>query len=177
MKTPHQPPQPELPSYTHKHLQETSLTIHIKPIPPELTLPQIPLSQLTKTQLKPSGSEPPLQFTQTISPETQADPETQANPDIKIMPESVAEDIINLFPHSSDLVFDIRPLISLPAQPGASNPKPTISSKPTIPSHPRTTNSAPSSPTKEAEPKEGNLIPRRRNQPTKDDSLLIRRAP
>ena len=71
------------------------------------------------------------------------------------MPESVAEDIIHLFPHStSDLVFDITPLTSLPIP---SVPKLTITSKPTITSQPRTTTSAPSSPRKEAEGE--NLIP------------------
>ena len=94
------------------------------------------------------------------------------------MPESLAEDIIHLFPHNSyDLVFDITPLTSLPAKPEPSKPKLTISCKPTISSHPRTTNSAPSSPTMDVDTEEGNLIPRCQNLPTKDGSLVIRRAP
>ena len=62
------------------------------------------------------------------------------------MPESVAEDIIHLFAHnSSDIVFDITPIKSLPSQSGPSTPNLTISSKPVISSQPRTTTSVPSS--------------------------------
>ena len=99
--------------------------------------------------------------------------ETQPNPEaIKIIPESVAEDIIHLFPHStSDLVFDITPLTSVPPP---SAPKLTITSKPTITSQPRTTTVTPSCPRKEA--KEEYLIPRHRRT-TINDIEVIRRAP
>jgi len=72
------------------------------------------------------------------------------------MSESVAEDIIHLFPHSSsDLVFDIIPLTSVPIQPEPSKPKLIISSKPTMSSHPRTNTSAPSSQQKKKKLKKG----------------------
>ena len=75
------------------------------------------------------------------------------------MPESVAKDVIHLFPHSSfDLVIDITPLTSIPSQPEPSKPKLAISSKPSISSHTRTTHSAPSSPTKDVDTEKGNLI-------------------
>ena len=91
------------------------------------------------------------------------------------MPESVVEDISHLFSHNtSDLVFDISPLTSVPPQSKPFTPKLTISSKPTISSQPRTTTSAPSSPRKE--PEEGNLIPRLRRT-AMDDIRVIRRTP
>ena len=48
--------------------------------------------------------------------EPTSSPETQTNPEsYKVMPKSIAEDIIQLFPHSaSDLVFDITPLAVVP---------------------------------------------------------------
>ena len=102
------------PFFSEKDLHETFPTL--KPLQPESTLPKIPLSKLIKTH-----TEPPLQ----------PDPET--NPNIRIMPKTVAEDIIHLFPHSSsDLVFDITPLTSVPVQPEPSKPKLTIYSKPLI---------------------------------------------
>ena len=75
------------------------------------------------------------------NPETETNPETQTNPEsYKVMPESVAEDIIQLFPHNvSDLVFDITPLTVVPAQTTTPTPTFIIPSKPTLPSHPRTT--------------------------------------
>ena len=67
------------------------------------------------------------------------------------MPESIADDIIQLFPHNfSVLVFNITPLTAVPAQTSAHTPTFTVPSKPTLPSHPRTTTSAPSSPRKES---------------------------
>ena len=90
------------------------------------------------------------------------------------MPESVAENIIPLFPHNvSNLVFDITPLTAVPAQTSTPTPTFTIPSRPTLPSHPRTTTSAPSSPRKESE--EENLIPRRRRT-SRDDIRVIRRT-
>ena len=111
---------------------------------------------------KSSGTEPPLQT-------TQPDSETQ-----KIMHECVAKEIILLFLHStSDFVFNVTPLTSLPPQFGPSAPNLTISSKPAISSQPRTTTSAPSCPRKESE--EENLSPRRRRT-SRDDIRVIRRT-
>ena len=91
------------------------------------------------------------------------------------MPESVAEDIIQLFPHNvSDLVFDVTPITSVPSQTETFTPTSTIPSKPTLLSQPGATTSAPSSPTKEVE--EENLIPRRRRS-SRDDIMVIRRIP
>ena len=117
----------------------------------------VPLTQYTTEQMEAEPSPP--HSPSSSSPkklETQPNPETY-----KVMPENVAEDIIQLFPHSaSDLVFDITPVTVIPQQTENSTPTFIIPSKPTLPSRPRTTTSAPFSPRKEVE--EENLIPRRR---------------
>ena len=122
----------------------------------------VPLNQLSTEQMlaepEPSSSHSPSSSSPN-KPETKTNPKTQTNPEsYKVMPESVAEDIIQLFPHNvSDLVFDITPLTTVPSQTSTPTPTFIIPSKPTLPSHPRTTTSAPSSPRKE--PEEENLIP------------------
>ena len=110
--------------------------------PQSITHSHVPLTIYTTEMMEAEPSPSP-----TPSPKSS---ESQPNPEAQtIMLESVAEDIIHLLPHStSDLVFDITPLTSLPPH-SATNL--TISSKPTISSQPRTTTSAPSSPRKEGE--------------------------
>ena len=104
----------------------------------------VPLTQLSTEQMLPEPSS--SHSTSSSSPNN---PETQTNPEsYKVMPESDAEDIIQLFPHNiSDLVFDITPLTTVPA---THTPTFIIPSKPTLPSHPRTTTPTLSSPIKEA---------------------------
>ena len=133
------------------------------------TPPSISQCYLVSTPSGPTEAEP----SPSPTPSPKSSETTQPNPEAhKIMPESVAKDIIHIFPHkTSDLVLDITPLTFVPPP---FVPKLTISSKPIISSQPRSTTSAPSSPMKEA--KEGNLIPRRRRT-AMDDIRVIRRTP
>ena len=110
----------------------------------------VPLTTCTTEMMEAEPSPSPTPS----SSEPQPNPETQ-----KTMPESFTKDLIHLFPHStSDLIFNITPLTSLPPP---SAPILAITSKPTKTSQPRTSTSAPSSPRKEAEGK--NLIPSNSN--------------
>ena len=99
--------------------EPTSSPVHQKPI---CFVPLISTEISTEQMLaepEPSSSYSPS-FSSPNKPETQTNPESY-----KIMPESVAEDIIQLFPHNvSDLVFDITPLTAVPAQ--TSTPTPTF---------------------------------------------------
>ena len=85
----------------------------------------VPLTQLSTEQMlaEPSSSHSPSTSSPN-NPETKTNPETQTNPEsYKVMPESVAEDIIQLFPYNvSDLVFDITPLTVVPSQTKTSTP-------------------------------------------------------
>ena len=101
---------------------------------------QPPNSPSPTSSPKPSGSKP--------NPETQPHPETQTDLNITIMPESIVEEVITLFPHDTNIAYDIRPLSSLPQHPETQQPtlELIIPSRPTILTQPRTTTSAPSSP-------------------------------
>ena len=75
-----------------------------------------------------------LQLGSKPNPETQPDPETKTDLNITILPESIAEEIVTLFPHNTNIAYDVRPLSSLPQQSETqqSTLKLIIPSRPTI---------------------------------------------
>ena len=83
----------------------------------------VPLTKCTTEQMEVEPSPP-----HSPSSSSPKKPETQPNPETyKVMPESVVEDIIQLFPHNaSDLLFDITPLTVVPQQAETSTPTFTI---------------------------------------------------
>ena len=65
---------------------------------------------------------------------SEPNPETQTNLNIPIMPESIVEEVLTLFPDDTNIAYDIRPLSSLPQHPETQQPtlELIIPSRPTI---------------------------------------------
>jgi len=105
------------------------------PIPrqPSCYVPLITNKLITKL----NPNQPPNSPSSTSSPKSsgsEPNPETQTDLNIPIMPESIVEEVLTLFPDDTNIAYDIRPLSSLPQKPETQQPtlELVIPSRPTI---------------------------------------------
>ena len=159
-----QPPPEKTQSGTHQILNlSTSSDSNHLPISIALSKPST-LTQITDNLIAELNLNQPASSSPKPS-DSQPNPETQTNLNIIIFPESIAEDMVTLFPHNTNFAYEVRPLNSVPQQPQTQQPslELIIPLRPTILTQPRTTTSALSSPTAPTSPKvipeEGNLTP------------------